>query len=669
MPLNPDAIVLPLSEPKSMFAGRGIGAGQFIVSTRPETPSRAPFIVVGVALLAVAVMIQWFVVATHRVPIGSDQAVVGLMAKHILEGKGHPVFYWGATYAGTLEPHYVAAVFAVLGVSIASYRIAMAAMLWALILGIVLLTRKIFAARAGLTALAFLGVAPFFLLYKGLTSDGAYDSVALLTLAIVSLALWIDGRRIHPVSSIAGFLGLGILMGLAFWDMPHTAPVSAVVLGWLLLGGRAESRWVSAFSALAGGVIGASPWWIWNLRHGWASLKAQELGVVSLGHAVGNLAGLLTASWACLEGGAVVTPDPESLAETFPLSGLLAVAAVLVLISPSVARAFRGDRRCGLLLAVLAALFLTACLSKRLILSEPRYLFSYYVAATPLLGLGFASLVKHHGRWLGLAAACALLVVHGASAALSRVSDRNVDEEVTGPLGPLIGDLERRGLDRVYANYWTAYRLAFESNERIVATPLPLDEFVRYGPYLTQVNAATNPAVVLLQPRNACFGDYLREHKLPFQRAQIVEFGVYSGLPAPALDSIRSGHGLPLPDRAYRVGWLAVPDIASLAAGSSRGIEVRVRNASPCLWPVSVHLGYHWEPLEPGLARTDGGERGFPPGPLSAHASENIAAKLVAPAAPGRYRLRLDLVNENVDWFSNRGGQTADLQVKVSPAR
>jgi 4-amino-4-deoxy-L-arabinose transferase-like glycosyltransferase len=647
---------------------RGQGASPVAGRSEPAATSvRA--LTVGLILLLAAAAIHWFVVSTYRIPIGSDQAVVGLMAKHILEGRGHPVFYWGATYAGSLEPHYVAGVFSVLGVSVASYRIAMALMLWALMLGIALLARRIFGTVAGLAALAFLAVAPFFFLYKGLTSDGAYDSVALLTLAIVALALWIDARRSGASSLGTAFFALGILMGLAFWDMPHTAAVSAVVFGWLLVGRRAESRSGSALAAFAGGVVGASPWWIWNLRHGWASLKASELGVVGIGRAARNLAGLLTASLACLEGGAVATPDPDSLRETFPLSGLLAVCAVLALIAPAVVRAFRGDRRCRLLLWVLVALFLTACFSRRLILSEPRYLFSYYVAAAPLLGLGFASLVARRGRWLGFTAAAALLAVHAASVALSRVSDRNADEEVTGSLAPLIGYLERAGLDRVYANYWTAYRLAFESNERIIATPLPLDEFVRYEPYLAQVNAAPNPAVVLLQPRNACFRDYLREAKLPFERAQVGEFGVYSRLPPRPLDMIRGGHGLPLPDRAYRVGWLAVPDVGSLPVGSARRIEVGVSNASPCLWPVSVHLSYHWEPLDPDLPAIYDGDRGFPPGPLAAHRSESLEVRLVAPARAGRYRLRLDLVNEGVDWFSHRGGQTADLQVQVVPAR
>jgi hypothetical protein len=38
---------------------------------------------------------------------------------------------------------------------------------------------------------------------------------------------------------------------------------------------------------------------------------------------------------------------------------------------------------------------------------------------------------------------------------------------------PLISTLDTLGLDRVYANYWIAYRLDFETQERIVAAELP----------------------------------------------------------------------------------------------------------------------------------------------------------------------------------------------------
>ena len=52
----------------------------------------------------------------------------------------------------------------------------------------------------------------------------------------------------------------------------------------------------------------------------------------------------------------------------------------------------------------------------------------------------------------------------------------------------VIDCLEQRGLHAATAEYWTAYRLTFESNERLIVAPDT--GFDRYGPYTAVVRAA-----------------------------------------------------------------------------------------------------------------------------------------------------------------------------------
>ena len=47
--------------------------------------------------------------------IDSDEGIVGLMAKHITEGKPWPVFYYGQNYMGSLEAILAAFSFTLLG--------------------------------------------------------------------------------------------------------------------------------------------------------------------------------------------------------------------------------------------------------------------------------------------------------------------------------------------------------------------------------------------------------------------------------------------------------------------------------------------------------------------------------------------------------------------------
>ncbi|HQQ77853.1 MAG TPA: hypothetical protein PLB01_10895, partial [Thermoanaerobaculia bacterium] len=143
-------------------------------------------------VLSSALTAWW--IASARIPSSADQAVVALMARHILEGRGHPVFYWGATYGGTLEPHLLAPLFGLFGATPEAFRgfyVALWAAFWG---GTVAFTARFFGRSAALVAAAYLAVPPFFLPYKVLTSDGAYASVALLGLAALWCACEADAR-------------------------------------------------------------------------------------------------------------------------------------------------------------------------------------------------------------------------------------------------------------------------------------------------------------------------------------------------------------------------------------------------------------------------------------------------------------------------------------------
>jgi hypothetical protein len=53
----------------------------------------------------------------------SDQAITGLMAKHLIEGRAFPVFYYGQNYMLGVEAYLTAPVFALAGVSITTLKL------------------------------------------------------------------------------------------------------------------------------------------------------------------------------------------------------------------------------------------------------------------------------------------------------------------------------------------------------------------------------------------------------------------------------------------------------------------------------------------------------------------------------------------------------------------
>lgn len=634
-----------------------------------NSPARARSLFVAAALLlfAIGIAIQWRIVRTGRIPPNSDQAISGLMAKHILEGRGHPVFYYGSAYNGTLEPHFVAGVFALLGVSFASYRVAMAVLVLATMTCVFLVTLRLFGRKAALVALAYLAVPPFFFLYKGLTSDGVYNTLNLLSLATVGAALWAAARRERSEPILWPCFLLGLAVGLNWWTTPVSPALSAAVLGWLWLRRGRRPGLAGTLCILGGLAAGSFPWWFWNLRHGWASVKAPELGIVGPLKAVRNLIGLLWTALPTLAGGLQSTPNILYSRETFPFSRLLALTLMLLLFLFVTAAMARGGQRQGLFLVALVALVAAAALPRRMVLSEPRFLFPYYVLIPPLLGAAMSrALTARRTAFVAAGTGLAALVLNVCSLAAAPVNRVLKEGEVTGSLKPLLSALEGSGISRVYTDYWTAYRLSFESGERVIATPMPGEEMIRYAPHAEDVSARPDAAVVLLPPRGGCFRAFLEEKGLAFRSLSTGSFDIFFNLPPAALEPIRTGKGLPLPTQAYRASWDIGPQPQRLTAGETREVRVGVTNRGICVWPALVRVSYHWWALDPGRPSLYDGVRTALPVPMGPGVSATVTVPLTAPPSPGRYRLEYDLVHEGVDWFSTKGGPTASAEVDVT---
>ena len=76
------------------------------------------------AIVVLAVLFRSaFLVLWPLVAFDSDQAVTGLMAKHLAELRAFPVFYYGQNYMLAIEAWLAAPVFAVAGVSVTGLRL------------------------------------------------------------------------------------------------------------------------------------------------------------------------------------------------------------------------------------------------------------------------------------------------------------------------------------------------------------------------------------------------------------------------------------------------------------------------------------------------------------------------------------------------------------------
>lgn len=112
----------------------------------------------------------------------------------------------------------------------------------------------------------------------------------------------------------------------------------------------------------------------------------------------------------------------------------------------------------------------------------------------------------------------------------------------------------------------------------------------------------------------------------------------------------------------------------SMAAGSRARVEVRVTNGSPADWLLDIPGGRHicmanhWLDEGGAVAIPDDG-RARLPHDLEPGQSGLVTLEVTAPATPGRYLLEVDLVQERIAWFAQRGSPTARVPIDVTESR
>src|SRR3990172_13420653 len=125
----------------------------------------------------------------------------------------------------------------------------------------------------------------------------------------------------------------------------------------------------------------------------------------------------------------------------------------------------------------------------------------------------------------------------------------------------------------------------------------------------------------------------------------------------------------PVPMGPLAVRWLAY-ELGEAHAGVAGRAKLRLENAGSAPWRSrgreGVHLSYHWlDPLGNPIV-WDGFRAPFPRRVESGEAVE-LDVAVVAPRAPGSYRLAFDLVEELRFWFEEVGSTPLDLPVDVRP--
>ena len=531
-----------------------------------------------VALIG-AMALKGAILALDALPFNADEAVVALMARHIVQGE-RPWFFYGQAYMGSLDAYLIAGAFRVLGERVLTVRLVQMALFAAvLVTGYSATLRLTGDRRRALVVVLLLAFPPVLLTLYTTATLGGYGEALLAG----NLLIWWGYRLGRPETGLGAaagwghrlgredarwqglWLAWGLVAGLGFWAFGLVLVYLVPVALWLV--GRLRARaWRGYLLAAAGFVVGSLPWWLGNL--GRLGVGVAELAGVAVrstataGSFLGNV-GARTFNF-------VVLGLPAFFGLRFPWSVAgpplwLAVPA-LALYLGALAYALRSPSTRSsstpsssthsspsppslrpLLWGVCLALFLGFVLTPFGGDPSGRYFLPLYLPLFIFTADALVALAERIRRWAWvlLGAVLAFNLAGTAQAALHNPPGITTQFEAITQVehrydGALMDLLRAHGGTRGYANYWVTYPIAFLSGEEIILEPrlpykadlryTPRDD--RYAPYREWVEAS--PTVVYVTTHHPLLDGLLRERfaalGVSFREAQIGDYHVFYDL-------------------------------------------------------------------------------------------------------------------------------------------
>jgi hypothetical protein len=443
----------------------------------------------------------------------SDQAITGLMAKHLSELRAFPVFYYGQNYMLAVEAWLAAPVFLLAGVSVTTLRLP----LLAINIAIALMLLRLVVRETGLRpALAAIPTLFFALPAPGTTSHILEANGGNVEPLAYVLLLWMTRfrprwcgfifaiaflQREFVLYGLLALLAIEAAQGVLFTReglvrrgvMLRTAAVS-----WLTV------QWLKSFSSAAG--PGTSMLDIFQPHDNLTELASRVcLDLRTFPHGVWNL---ITIHWPVLFG-AMRRPVLDFGVDTSAMQGMrggsLLLAMVLLLPVIAIARRWLADRQWRGEYNFCAYLVLTALLSCAGYIvarcGEVGFVLMRYelLSLVGIVGLGAWGLLVS-GTWtrrVWVALACAMVAISAVSHATmlaQYVSDPPVSAKQV-----IARELEARGIRYATANYWLAYSVTFLRKEQ---TTIASTDMVRIREYNRLVDA--HPAETIRITREPC---------------------------------------------------------------------------------------------------------------------------------------------------------------------
>ena len=457
-------------------------------------------------ILLIGLFLRIYAVHVNSYVIDSDEAIVGLMAKHINNDfrDSLPIFYYGQDYMGSLEAILTSVVFKLFGQN--NFNLKLIPIIFS-VLHIwlsYLLARCFLNQRFSLLAALFCAFAPnALILWSSKTRGGFIEIVALGSLCFLLAFKVLDFSKIRlNLCLLTFFLGLGWWTNnqIVFYIVPmaffcgYTAFIKESYLGFLKL------SLLSIFSF----ILGSFPFWLANVfaEPRWATFKVL-FGETATVDVVKNAKGYLREAIPMILGAKKFWTDEDFFYGSSALAYLLFISALILSLFFCARK--KELKKLALVFSFFASVGLIFCFSKFGWLSmAPRYLLPLYSVLPIIYALAVAYLFEKFGKITAASYSLAIVFIQTfpvlmPSGLIEGMPIVYLGQRVQRDHRELYSWLEKEGYSFIDTNYWIGYRVAFETDEKVKFRVFGEPKTVRIKEY----EQSEPPLVYVLVPLEA----------------------------------------------------------------------------------------------------------------------------------------------------------------------
>ena len=474
---------------------------------------------ISILVIGIILRVIFLCVGLKHLPIDSDEAILGLMAKHILSGE-FPLITWVQPHGGTLEAYLNAPLYLLFKTSKLTVRLLPFMFSISFLVMSYLIGKEYFGKETGIVTASLTAISPVYLSIMGALGISMNFPALLGSAVIIYIAHRVVCGNLTASRKVLLLIIMGFVGGLTFWV--HLIVICALLsaLLFFFINDRLffirRNFWVLTLSF----IIGSSPLWVYNFNNNFATFRMiRSLGTAeTLAKFKTCLTFTLPSTWGLRIPTYIDNSYFIEIWQGFSIS--YAVVCIMLIVLAIAVNFRRVIRPCtsreqlsagrkhlhGIWILLFFVLIDMAVFSRnsRSNSYSTRYLALTFIALIPIIAAGLVEVMKKT-KPVFVILFLSLISFHlaGNIILMRAWAEPGFPEKYLSipENDKLISFLERKNIRYGYLNYWLSYPIVFRTDERIKISPACDERFKRYlHPYLKEIQSA-NRAAYIFHPR------------------------------------------------------------------------------------------------------------------------------------------------------------------------